>query len=604
MKKILSITLIVVLILTSFVSVGAEPSDYTYTKEPVSPMFEEGQVISDALQEHLDTLSAETQAVTGNVNTTVPVYVWLTDIDQSAVLTAAEEAESIDIEAFLEESSELSAEVMQMDAKIQLYESQMSANAIQLSSEEIATLNKITDGRNIANPTEYSRTLKELATKKLLLEDQIEQVDEFIATKRAISVAEYEDRIDTYILDNQINEEDIIFRSRYAPMVIVNMPINDVTAMAEENDVVCMDLFEDKEAIRYGAISKTVTRADININNGYTGNGVKIGILEPTIPVSSESYTLVVNPQYTTPIADTHATMVCRIIKNVAPGSSLYCTAATSSSQYFYGMEELLDASVHVVNLSMGFNDITGTYDMISQWTDHITSTDNVTVVAASGNSDDLGGDYAVASPAKGYNVIAVGNFNDNNTISIADDTLYETSCYLEKNNTAAEKPDVLAPGTNITIDNYEASGTSFAAPHVTGILAQLMQQSLALRSRPSLAKSLITVGARYKIDSDSYSACGIHTFSDKEGAGKVDARNASTVLGNMRYYYGGTTVFNSGGSIVQNVNVTSADVLFRVSLTWERKVTVNSHTNGSSYLINVIRFRPQSNCTRWYSFQ
>ena len=35
MKKILSITLIVVLILTSFVSVGAEPSDYTYTKEPV-----------------------------------------------------------------------------------------------------------------------------------------------------------------------------------------------------------------------------------------------------------------------------------------------------------------------------------------------------------------------------------------------------------------------------------------------------------------------------------------------------------------------------------------------------------------------------------------
>ena len=124
----------------------------------------------------------------------MPVYVWLTDIDQSAVLTAAEEAESIDIEAFLEESSELSAEVMQMDAKIQLYESQMSANAIQLSGEESKTLNKITDGRNIANPTEYSRTLKELATKKLLLEDQIEQVDEFIATKRAISVAEYEDR--------------------------------------------------------------------------------------------------------------------------------------------------------------------------------------------------------------------------------------------------------------------------------------------------------------------------------------------------------------------------------------------------------------------------
>lgn len=591
MKKILSITLIVVLILTSFVSVGAEPSDYTYTKEPVSPIFEVGQVISDALQERLDTLSAETQVVTGNVNTTVPVYVWLTDIDQNAVLTAAEEAESIDIEAFLEESSELSAEVMQMDAKIQLYESQMSANAIQLSGEEIATLNKITDGRNIANPTEYSRTLKELATKKLLLEDQIEQVDEFIAAKRAISVAEYEDRIDTYILDNQINEEDIIFRSRYAPMVIVNMPINDVTAMAEENDVVYMDLFKEMTFVTENESYQTsnyylddvvslVDGDNVKIA-GYVGSGVKVGMIEGTnvnTNRTTAAVTVLTNSGVSTTLS-MHSCAVAEIIggdDGFAPSCQIYSTAMNeNATTYYSGIELLLDYNVNIINMSA---QCTNAVSTVTLWTEHIVNQHNVCFVKSAGNDEQY---HLISAPGDAYNAITVGGYvfldEDENTM------LPFSYNEVEGN---MEKPDVIALA-KFSVIAETRRGTSFSAPQVTGVLAQLNSANANLRYRPSLAKAIICAGAWHKVDSDNYGTTAVQDFSEEEGAGILNAWASYSVLANSRYYYpaGGTTSF----PITRTFTVTSSDEVIRVALSWERSLSISgTHENTTPSVSNA----------------
>jgi hypothetical protein len=80
-----------------------------------------------------------------------------------------------------------------------------------------------------------------------------------------------------------------------------------------------------------------------------------------------------------------------------------------------------------------------------------------------------------VTTPAKAWNVIAVGNINDKNNANWSDDDIHSTSSYINPN-TGAEKPEVAAPGTSInTVAGQGNPGTSFAAPQVAGIAALLM---------------------------------------------------------------------------------------------------------------------------------
>src|SRR3954454_6696574 len=153
------------------------------------------------------------------------------------------------------------------------------------------------------------------------------------------------------------------------------------------------------------------------------------------------------------------------------------------------------------------------------------------TVVTSSGNQAGPygAGDGNVTSPRLAYNVTAVGDFDDANTTSWTNDSMASCSSFRDPSSTHSdrEKPEAAAPGENITsttlgfpFTGAVGSGTSFAAPHVTGQAAMLIQRVPSLGWLPETVKAIRMATAMHNID-------GASRLSENDGAGGVDAQRS-----------------------------------------------------------------------------
>lgn len=161
---------------------------------------------------------------------------------------------------------------------------------------------------------------------------------------------------------------------------------------------------------------------------------------------------------------------------------------------------------------------------------DYWVSVRNFTAVISAGNQGDISGGY-VTTPAKGYNVITVGNADDHNTIAWADDNIFQSSSYGNPWG-GPEKPEVVAPGTEIDTsvpldDGRQPTGTSFAAPQVSGVVALLMERDALLKTWPSAVKAIVMASAVHNVD---HTTGQPDYLSDKDGAGMIDAMVADTI--------------------------------------------------------------------------
>ena len=179
----------------------------------------------------------------------------------------------------------------------------------------------------------------------------------------------------------------------------------------------------------------------------------------------------------------THSRRVLSVLNSVSPNSHKICKTGCSIPN----ANEIADGAfgsnvppVFVVNLSCN-NDTSNYYMENDQSADDLGYNHNITVVKSAGNRGN--GDGYVTSPGKGINVITVGNYDDHNNTP----TLYQmrsSSSYVDAANTKTPKPDLSAPGCNIEVgtnasgNSWSAdSGTSYAAPHVSGMLANKISQ-------------------------------------------------------------------------------------------------------------------------------
>ena len=445
----------------------------------------------------------------------------------------------------------------------------------------------------------------------------------------------YEENNQKFLDKIECHEYDIIYESKYAPNVILSLDKEQINSLCKNPNVTDIYYYE-KEAEnllnpqnydttelsqeeRASTYNFSVEPYDVTgISEmrdtfGFTGEGVKIGVIDYPFANSSEiDYfnrdTFALYHCSSNGIIDSYSShgncVSCIIAGNYSnsttgdtfvgavPDAKLYATAGVD---FRAALEVLLDNGVNVINSSMVFgNDGNNNYGDTAKWIDHIVSQHNVTYVGAAGNA----GENGVGSGQMAYNMITVGGCNNNGTLS----------GYSSYTNTDGKnyKPDLVAPGDSFVLPATRdsstaipnaASGTSFSTPMVTGAVAQLCQASSSLKINPRLMKAVLLAGTEITDSMDESevisNSSGNIALSKMYGSGMLNVINSYALYSARRNYASGsiTSSVNSVGKTM-SINAT-AGKLVRVCAVWDKPNTVSdSHSTGTITSPNLDTFK------------
>ena len=215
-----------------------------------------------------------------------------------------------------------------------------------------------------------------------------QKIDEYIAAERTLYA---EERARQYAsiqydyasvegLQNDRKSSTRLFYSQYAPMISAELTSAEIKLLARDRRVQTIYYsptvqLEDQCDISIPAIGANYVRDTL----GYTGSGIKIGMIESGIPDSTESCFSGVDITYDNSIQDMehkysdHADMVAAIMvgqettfhgvtygEGIVPDADLYVTCCANSDDWRGRVEWLLSQGVHVINMSAslgGMND-------------------------------------------------------------------------------------------------------------------------------------------------------------------------------------------------------------------------------------------------------
>ena len=353
--------------------------------------------------------------------------------------------------------------------------------------------------------------------------------------------AEAVERLTTPLLRNLRQLDRNAKSDRYSPAVYAKLPASAIARVAGWTEVAAV--YEDVINKPELDVSRQVIRSDTVNNLGFTGYGVPVAQIEVGGRVASNPYLSVV--QDATSVCSTpssHSTGVAGIIRarhssiiGISPGVTLRAGGSCNglSSELQSQSTAAVDWGARVLNLSWGANTnlVPGAND---RFYDDLVFNRFRTVVKSAGNEAGPcnSGTGNVTSPGLAYNVITVGNFDHRRTTSWSDDVMQACSSWKDPTSTHGdrEKPEVSAPGTNIisttTTSPYIGnigSGTSFAAPMVTGVAALMMQRNTSLQVWPEAVKAILMVSSVHNIE-------GAARLSEVDGAGGILADRADAV--------------------------------------------------------------------------
>ena len=265
---------------------------------------------------------------------------------------------------------------------------------------------------------------------------------------------------------------------------------------------------------------------------GYDGKGVEIAVLDSGIDATHPDFAGRIDESRDfTGAGDTvdragHGTHVASIAagtgaasdgryRGVAPASHLMIgkvlddDAEGQESWIIAGMQWAAASGADVVNLSLG-GPVTKGDDPMSQALDALTAQYHTTFVVAAGNTHpDETGTTDVTSPGAAAAAITVGAVTKTDGLFSGSRDGLMGDAYV--------KPDIMAPGVNITAAQaagtgsgapyVSKTGTSMAAPHVAGSVALVKQEhptwgpdqlkaALTSTANPLRSQSVFRIGA------------------------------------------------------------------------------------------------------------
>jgi hypothetical protein len=319
------------------------------------------------------------------------------------------------------------------------------------------------------------------------------------------------------------------------------------------------------------ALSSARPAQNVDLINtvGYIGNGVGVAVVEGDRVFNSNPFLPVTEYNDTSKPMQDHPTAVAGIIKsthNVQQGlaysATLYSAAGlTFNGVIIGGIDSALDwasTKANVLNNSYWFPEdgSSSSYTSVDRHVDYIVRYYGDSVVVVAGNHGASGCPRFtpyVSSPGKGYNAITVGDYTDNGTLTWADDLMAPCSGFGDPigDSTSAThaKPEVAAVGESITSTTTSApwigpvgGGTSYAAPMVSALTADLMGANLLLKIDPESVRSIIMATALHNIEGDS-------RLSDKDGVGGIVGTAAIAIVerGDWTSLYVDQTSFPNG---------------------------------------------------------
>lgn len=575
MKKLLAIIQIIILCLSSVLSVSAADSTTTGligerniledTQSTIGKLSTiETTNLSTSWEDKVDPYLLELIQIEQQ-NETIPVWLWMEDIDH-------EEVENMVYERTGLCESNLSV----VDENLPEELASQIANIPYSNSEENAQIKEEFQG--YLNKTQTARKA------------EARRVDEYLSELRTVQAQLCAQKCAAVFSQLDIPEENIIMSDMLAPVYIVYVEKNDIQTLAE-NPLVTAIYYYDinaEEMIEGTAQSNTLNNVvmassigRIRDEVGLIGDGVKVGVIDSgkvesstTLPNSRITYMNSSENFYSD-----HATNVANIaagLNGVAPKASIY-----SASNLLVAIQELAKRGVHVANYSMGST--RGSTDYTSQeiYVDYLVKNLKFTLVKSAGNSHGT-----ITSPGLAYNVITVGGYFNQGTEDATDDIMYAGSNYDSLD--GCLKPDFVASQSYMGA----STGTSYAAPFVTGVIALLYELRPTLQAQPEAVKAILMASCHRKVspsagDQGEQMSDGL---TEHQGAGAIDPYMAIAIAGKGNYGIR-TLPSNSTQELVNFIQPSYASSGLNVSLAWSVE-NLYAQTKGDEIDLNLTLYR------------
>ena len=134
--------------------------------------------------------------------------------------------------------------------------------------------------KNYLNETSYNRNT------------ELQLTNRYISKRREISRNQYIEKSDIIINNIDIQDKDIIFRSRYAPMIVAELNCDTIQRITKMSDIVELDYYFEPEIQLCSDSSVPYTTNQYLLENdlGLTGAGIKVGVADGGLPSYDELY--------------------------------------------------------------------------------------------------------------------------------------------------------------------------------------------------------------------------------------------------------------------------------------------------------------------------